>query len=162
MNWELPDVQAGFRKGRGTRNQIANIHWIIENTREFQKGKKKIYFCFIAASLMAQKLKCLPGMWEIPVWSLGREDPWRRKCELTPVFLPEESHGGRSLVGYNKCGQKESDTTDWLHFHFSALLTMLKPLTVWITSSEKFFKRWEYQTLYLSSGKSVCKPRSNS
>ena len=44
MNWELPDVQAGFRKGRGTRDQIANIHWILENTREFQKN---IYFCFI-------------------------------------------------------------------------------------------------------------------
>ena len=37
MNWELPDVQAGFRKGRGTRDQIANIHWIIEKAREFQK-----------------------------------------------------------------------------------------------------------------------------
>ena len=40
---ELPDVQAGFRKGRGTRDQIANICWIIENTREFQNN---IYFCF--------------------------------------------------------------------------------------------------------------------
>ena len=38
MNHELPDVQAGFRKGRGTRGQIANIHWIIENAREFQKN----------------------------------------------------------------------------------------------------------------------------
>ena len=44
MNCELPDVQAGFRKGRGTRDQIANIHWIIEKAREFQKN---IYFCFI-------------------------------------------------------------------------------------------------------------------
>ena len=44
MNRELPDVQAGFRKGRGTRDQIANIHWIIKNAREFQKN---IYFCFI-------------------------------------------------------------------------------------------------------------------
>ena len=43
MNRKLPDVQAGFRKGRGTRDQIANIHWIIEKAREFQK---KIYFCF--------------------------------------------------------------------------------------------------------------------
>ena len=41
---ELPDVQAGFRKGRGTRDQIANIGWIIEKTREFHKN---IYFCFI-------------------------------------------------------------------------------------------------------------------
>ena len=44
MNHELPDVQAGFRKGRGTRDQIANICWIIKKTREFQKN---IYFCFI-------------------------------------------------------------------------------------------------------------------
>ena len=44
MNHELPDVQAGFRKGRGTRDQIANIHWIIKKAREFQKN---IYFCFI-------------------------------------------------------------------------------------------------------------------
>ena len=44
MNHKLPDVQAGFRKGRGTRDQIANICWIIEKAREFQK---KFYFCFI-------------------------------------------------------------------------------------------------------------------
>ena len=44
MIWELSDVHAGFRKGRGTRNQIANQHWIIEKAREFQKS---IYFCFI-------------------------------------------------------------------------------------------------------------------
>ena len=48
VNWELPDVQAGFRKGRGTRDQIANILWIIEKAREFQKeNKKNIYFCII-------------------------------------------------------------------------------------------------------------------
>ena len=44
VNHELPDVQAGFRKGRGTKDQIANIRWIIEKAREFQKN---IYFCFI-------------------------------------------------------------------------------------------------------------------
>ena len=44
VNHELPDVQAGFRKGRGTRDQIANIHWIVEKAREFQEN---IYFCFI-------------------------------------------------------------------------------------------------------------------
>ena len=43
VNHELPDVQAGFRKGRGTRDQIANFHWIVEKAREFQKN---IYFCF--------------------------------------------------------------------------------------------------------------------
>ena len=44
MNQEIPDVQAGFRKGRGTRDQIANIHWIIKKATEFQKNS---YFCFI-------------------------------------------------------------------------------------------------------------------
>ena len=44
VNHELPDVQADFRKGRGTRDQIASIHWIMEKAREFQKN---IYFCFI-------------------------------------------------------------------------------------------------------------------
>ena len=74
MNRELPDGQDGFRKGRGTRDQSANIHLIIKKTREFQKKKKK------------------------------------------PPYI-------------------------------SALLTMPKPLTVWITiNCGKFFKRWEYQT----------------
>ena len=74
MNCELPDVQAGFRKGRGTKDQIANIRWIIEKAREFQKN---ISF---------------------------------------------------------------------------ALLTMPKPLTVWITTNcGKFFKRWEYQNILTAS-----------
>ena len=74
MNPELPDVQAGFRKGRGTRKQIANIFWIMEKTREFQKTS------------------------------------------------------------------------------ISALLTMPMPLTVWITIiCGKFWKRWEYQTIWPAS-----------
>ena len=44
MNWELPDVQTGFKKGRGTRDQIVNLRWITGKAREFQKN---IYFCFI-------------------------------------------------------------------------------------------------------------------
>ena len=44
MNWELPDVQAGFRKGRETRNQIANVRWLMEKAMEFQRN---IYFCII-------------------------------------------------------------------------------------------------------------------
>ena len=52
MNGELPDVQAGFRRGRGTRDQIANIHWIMEKAREFQKN---IYF---ASFTMQKPLTC--------------------------------------------------------------------------------------------------------
>ena len=61
VNHEFPDVQAGFRKGRGTRVQIANIFWIIERGREFQRN---IYFCFID---YAKALDCVDHnkMWEI-------------------------------------------------------------------------------------------------
>ena len=84
VNQELPDIQAGFRKGRGTRDQIANIHWIIE-----------------------------------------------------------------------KDNSRKTST--------SALLTTLKPLTVWITTNcGKFLKRWGYRPLYLPPEKSLCKSRSNS
>ena len=61
-------------------------------------------------------------MQETRVWSLGQEDPWRRKWQPTPVLLPGESHGGRSLVGYSPWGHKESDMTERLHFHFLSLL----------------------------------------
>ena len=73
VNRELPDVQAGFRKGRGTRDQIANIHWIIKNAREFQKN---IYFCFIDYAkafvwittnwkIRQEYQTTLPASWEI-------------------------------------------------------------------------------------------------
>jgi len=60
-NSELPDVQAGFRKGKGTRDQIANIQWIIRKAREFQKN---IYFCFID---YAKAFDCVDHnkLWEI-------------------------------------------------------------------------------------------------
>ena len=62
MYHELPDVQAGFRKGRGTIDQIANIHWIIEKAREFQKN---IYLCFID---YAKAFDCVDHnkLWIIP------------------------------------------------------------------------------------------------
>ena len=60
MNHELPDVQASFRKGRGTRDQIANIHWIIKKPKEFQKN---IYFCFID---YAKAFVWITTNWEIP------------------------------------------------------------------------------------------------
>ena len=61
VNCELPDIQAGFREGRGTRDQIANILWIIERAREFQKN---IYFCFID---YAKAFDCVDHnkLWEI-------------------------------------------------------------------------------------------------
>ena len=64
MNCERPDVQAGFRKGRGTREQIANIRWIIEKAREFQKN---IYFCFID---YAKAFDCVD---HIKLWKILKE-----------------------------------------------------------------------------------------
>ena len=62
MNYELPDVQVGFRKGRGTRDQIANIRWIMEKAREFQEN---INFCFID---YAKAFDCVDHnqLWKIP------------------------------------------------------------------------------------------------
>ena len=68
------------------------------------------------ASLVAQRLKHLPALWEIWVRSLGGEDPLRKEMATIPVFLPGESHGWRSLVGYSPRGRKESDMTERLHF----------------------------------------------
>ena len=69
VNWELSDVQAGFRQSRGTRDQIANIRWIIEKTREFQKN---IYFCFID---YAKAFGCVDHkkLWQI-LKEMGRPD----------------------------------------------------------------------------------------
>ena len=69
------------------------------------------------ASLMAQRLKHLPPMQETRFQSLGGKMPWKRKWQSTPVFLPGESPGRRSLVGYSPQGRKESDTTEQLHLH---------------------------------------------
>ena len=64
VNRELPDVQAGFRKGRGTRDQIANIRWIIKKARKFQKN---IYFCFI---VYAKAFDCVDHN---KLWTILRE-----------------------------------------------------------------------------------------
>ena len=76
MNRELPDVQAGFRKGRRTRDQIANIHWIMEKAREFQKN---IYFCFID---YAKAFDCVDHnkLWKI-LKEMGIPDTWPTSWE---------------------------------------------------------------------------------
>ena len=81
VNRELPDVQAGFRKGRGTRNQIANIHWIMEKAREFQEN---IYFCFID---YAKAFDCVD---HINVENSSRDQNTR------PPYLPPEKSVCRS------------------------------------------------------------------
>ena len=95
MNCELPDVQAGFRKGRGTRDQIANIHWIMEKVREFQKH---IYFCFIDN---AKAFDCVDHnkLWKIPK---EMEIPDHLTCLLRNLYTGQEA-----IV------RTEHGTTDW-------------------------------------------------
>ena len=70
---------------------------------------------------VTQMVKSLPAMWEIQLQSLGQEDPWRRERLPTPVFLPGEFHGQRSLAGCSPWGCKESDTTERLTLSLSCI-----------------------------------------
>ena len=83
MNCELPYAQAGFRKGRGTRDQIANIHWIIKKAREFQKN---IYFCFID---YAKAFDCIDHneLWKI-LQDMGISD--HLTCLLRNLYASQE------------------------------------------------------------------------
>ena len=95
MNRELPDVQAGFRKGRGTRDQIANIRWMIEKAREFQKN---IYFCFID---YAKVFDCVDHnqLWKI---LKGMGIPDHLTCFLRNLYAGQEA---TVRAGH--------ETTDW-------------------------------------------------
>ena len=97
MNHELPDVQAGFRKGRGTRDQIANIRCIIEKATEFQKN---IYFCFTD---YAKAFECVDHnkLWKI-LKEMGIPD--HLTCLLRNLYAGQEA---TVRTGYG--------TTDWFH-----------------------------------------------
>ena len=85
MNRELPDVQSGFRKGGGTRDQIANIHWIIEKAREFQKS---IYFCFIDYT------KAFDCVDHNKLWKILKEMgiPDHLTCLLINLYAGQDQH----------------------------------------------------------------------
>ena len=95
MNCELPDVQAGFGKGRGIRDQVANIHWIMEKAREFQKN---IYFCFIDYA------KAFDSVDYKKLWKILREMgiPDRLTCLLRNLYAGQEA---AVRTGH--------ETTDW-------------------------------------------------
>ena len=82
MNWELPDVQSGFRKGRGTREQIANICWIIEKAREFQKDT---YFCFIDYT------KAFDCVNHHKLWKILKEVGVTDHCLLRNLYVGQEA-----------------------------------------------------------------------
>ena len=96
VNRELPDVQTGFRKGRGARDQIANIHWIIEKAREFQKN---IYFCFIHYA------KAFDSVDHNKLWKILKEMgiPDHLMCLLRNLYAGQEA---RVRTGHG--------ITDWL------------------------------------------------
>ena len=103
-NHELPDVQAGFRKGRGTRDQIANIHWIMEKAKEFQKNT---YFCFID---YAKAFDCVDHkkLWKI-IQEMGIPDHLtsllRNQCQVKKQQLEldmEQQTGSKSGKEYDK------------------------------------------------------------
>ena len=96
MNWELPDVQAGFRKCRGARGQIANIHWIIEKAREFQKN---IYCCFIDYA------KAFDSVDHNKMWTILKEMgiPGHLTCLLRNLYAGQEA-----------TVRTRNGTTDWL------------------------------------------------
>ena len=125
----LPDVQAGFREGRGTRDQIANIHWIIEKAREFQKI---IYFCFTDYT---KAFDCVEH---------NKLENSERDGNTRPFDLPFENMltpetGQRYKYLSNNLLEDLLSAGSWKKQEssrktsISALLTMPKPLTVWIT-----------------------------
>ena len=109
INHELLDVQAGFRKGRGTREQIANICWIIEKAREFQKN---FYFCFID---YAKALDCVDQLWKT-LKEMGTPD--HHTCLLRNLYTGQEA---TVRTGHG--------TTDWFQIgkgvHQDYIVTLL-------------------------------------
>ena len=105
MNRELPDVQAGFRKGRGTRDQIANIRWIMEKAREFQKN---IYFCYID---YAKAFDCVDHnqLWKI-LQEMGIPD--HLICLLRNLYAGQEA---TVRTGHG--------TRDWFQVHQGCILS---------------------------------------
>ena len=101
MNWEFSDVQVGFRKGRGTRDQIANIHWIIEKAREFQKN---IYFCFIDYT------KAFDCVDHNELWKILKDTgiPDHLTCLLRNLYAGQEAtvRTGHGTMDWSKLGKE--------------------------------------------------------
>ena len=100
VNRELPDVQTGFRKGRGARDQIANIHWIIEKAREFQKN---IYFCFIHYA------KAFDSVDHNKLWKILKEMgiPDHLMCLLRNLYAGQEAtvRTGHGITDWLQIGE---------------------------------------------------------
>ena len=101
MNGEISDVQAGFRKGRGTRDQVANIHWIIEKAREFQKN---IYFCF------TDYAKAFDSVDDNKLWKILKEMgiPDHLTCLLRNLYAGQEAtiRNGHGTTNWFQIGKR--------------------------------------------------------
>ena len=124
MNCELPDVQADFRKGRGTRDQIANIRWIMEKAREFQEN---IYFCFID---YAKAFDCVDHN---KLWTILKEMgiPNHLSCLLRNLYTGQEAtvrtgHGKTDWFQTGK-GVCQSRTLSPCLFNLNAEYIMRNP-----------------------------------
>ena len=109
MNHEIPDVQAGFRKGRGTRDQIASIYLIIEKAREFQKN---IYFCFIDYA------KAFDGVDHNKLWKILKEMgiPDHLTCLLRNLYAGQEATV-RTGHGTIDCSKLEKEYVEAVYCH---------------------------------------------
>ena len=124
MNHELPDVQAGFRKGRGTKDQIANIRWIIKRARELQKN---IYFCFID---YAKAFDCVDHnkLWKI-LEEMGIPD------QLT--YLLRNLYAGQEATVRTRHG-----TTDWFEIGKGVCQVCILSLSLFNICRVHHEKRW--------------------
>ena len=114
MNCELPDVQAGFRKARGTRDQIANIYWIVEKAKKFQKN---IYFCF---SDYAKAFDCVDHnkLWKI-LQEMGIPD--LLTCLLRSLYTGQEAtvRTGHGATDWFQIGKGVHQGCIWSHCLFN-------------------------------------------
>ena len=109
MNCELPDVQVGFRKGRGTRDQIANIHWFTEKARDFQKNT---YFCFIDYT------KAFDCVNHNKLWKILKEMgiPYHLTCLLRNLYAGQEATVGTGH-GTTDLFQEEKEYVKAVSYH---------------------------------------------
>ena len=144
MNRELPGVQAGFRKGRRTRDQIANICWILEKAREFQKN---IYFCFTDYTKASD---CVDHnkLWKI-LKEMGILD--HLTCLLRNLYASRDAtiRTRNQIANILWIIEKVREFQKNIYFCF---IDYAKALTTWITTNGgNYLKRWEYETTWPAS-----------
>ena len=142
--------------GSSTLSVISFCFFILFMGSHDKNTEVVCHFLLQWTSLMAQIIKCLPTMQETQVQSLGQKIPSRRKWQPTPIFLSEESHGERNLVGYSPWGCKELDKTkqtslthsltlQWITFHQNSSpwpIHLGWPYMTWLTVSLSSTRLW--------------------